>query len=76
MFLRKAEFKKVKITNEQFVFERYDEKNKIIIFASRTHNYSNVELPKEYENSEVVFKIGKSNEQQLSPFGAIALKRK
>ena len=76
LFLRKAEFKKVKITNEQFVFERYDEKNKIIIFASRTHNYSNVELPKEYENSEVVFKIGKSNEQQLSPFGAIALKRK
>ena len=74
-FLRKAELKIVKIDHEQFVFERYDENNKILVIASRTHNSTQVNLPEEYKNTKVIFKIKGSDEQQLAPFGAIAFKK-
>ena len=74
-FLRKAELKIVKIDHEQFVFERYDDNNKILVIASRTHNSTQVNLPEEYKNARVIFKIKGSNEQQLAPFGAIAFKK-
>lgn len=74
-FLRKAELKIVKIDHEQFVFERYDENNKILVIVSRTHHVSKVNLPEEYKDAKVIFHIKGSNEQQLAPFGAIAYKK-
>lgn len=74
-FLRTAEIKIVKIDDEQFVYERYDENNKILVATSRTHRISNLYLPNEYENAEILFKIKESNKHQLSPFGAIAIKK-
>ena len=75
LFLRKAEIKIVKIDDEQFIYERYDKKHKILVAASRTHRKSNLNLPDEYKNAEIIFKIKESNKQQLSPFGAIAIKK-
>lgn len=74
-FLRKADIKVVKIDHEQFVFERYDDSNSIMVIVSRTHRISKVNLPKEYKDSEVVFCINGSNKNTLTPFGAIALKK-
>lgn len=74
-FLRKAEFKIVKIDQEQFVFERYDENEKILVIASRTHHACKVNLPEAYKDAEVIFNIKGSNKQQLAPFGAIAIKK-
>lgn len=74
-FLRKAELKIVKIDHERFVFERYDENNKILVIASRTHHVSKVNLPEEYKGAKVIFYIKGSNEEQLAPFGAIAFKK-
>ncbi len=74
-FLRKAELKIVKIDHEQFIFERYDENNKILVIVSRTHHVSKVNLPEEYKDAKVIFKIKGSNEQQLAPFGAIVFKK-
>lgn len=74
-FLRKAELKIVKIDYEQFVFERYDENNRILVIASRTHNVSKVNLPEKYKDAKVIFNIKGSNKQQLAPFGAIAIKK-
>ena len=74
-FLKKAELKIVKIDHEQFVFERYDENNKILVIVSRTHHISKVNLPEEYKDAKVIFNIRRSNEQQLAPFGAIAFKK-
>ena len=56
-------------------YERYDENNKILVATSRTHRISNLYLPNEYENAEILFKIKESNKHQLSPFGAIAIKK-
>lgn len=73
-FLKKAEIKIVKIENEQIAFERYDENNKILVIASRTHQVSEVNLPVEYKDAKLLFCIKGSNKQQLAPFGAIAIK--
>ena len=74
-FLKKAEIKIIKIDEEQFVYERYDENEKILVATSRTHRISKLNLPKEYENAKILFKIKESNKQWLSPFGAIAIKK-
>ena len=74
-FLRKAEIKIIKIDQEQFIFERYDENNKMLVVVSRTHKISKMNLPEEYRNAEILFKIKGCNKQQLTPFGAIAIKK-
>lgn len=74
-FLQKAEMKIVKIDHEQFVFERYDECNKILVIVSRTHHISKVNLPEEYKNSTVTASIKGSDKEKIAPFGALALKK-
>lgn len=73
--LKNANIRIVKIDHEQFMFERYDKKNKILIVTSRTHRITKVVLPGEYKNAEILFKIKGSDKQQLLPFGAIAIKK-
>ena len=74
-FLRKADIKILKVDEEQFVYERYDKNHKMLVATSRTHRISNLNLPEEYKDAEVVLKIKRSTKQQLSPFGAIAIKK-
>ena len=74
-FLKDAETKILKINNEQFIFERYDKNSKMLIIASRTHLTSRVNLPEEYKNSKILFKVKGCNEMLLSPFGAIVVKK-
>ncbi len=75
-FLRTAEFKKIKIDHDQFVFERYNEQESIIVFVSRTHTCSAVDLPEEYKDGEIIFKLKGCNKEELQPYGAIAVKKK
>ena len=74
-FLKNAEIKILRIDHEQFVFERYDKNDKILVVASRTHRTTKVDLPEEYKNAERLFKVKGSNKQQLSSFGAIVIKK-
>ena len=74
-FLKKADIKIVKIDEQQFAFERYDETNKILVIASRTHRVSKVIVPQEYKNAEVIFHTEGSNDNILALFGAIVFKK-
>ena len=74
VFLRTAEFRVIKITEQQFVFERYNKNEKMIVVVSRTHNITNVMLPDKYKNAKVVFGLKGCTKEQLKPYGAIALK--
>ena len=74
-FLKKAEIKIIKIDEEQFIYERYDENETILVATSRTHRKSKLNLPKEYKDAKILFKIKESNKQWLTPFGAIAIKK-
>lgn len=55
VFLRTAEFRVIKITEQQFVFERYNKNEKLIVVVSRTHNITNIDLPDKYTNAKVMF---------------------
>ena len=57
------------------MYERYDDKNKIIVIASRVDYETEIALPKEYENAEIVFSIEGSSKNTLAPYGAIVLKK-
>lgn len=73
-FLRKASFRVVKLDSDQFVFERWDNNNKILVAISRTHNPTVFEMPEEYENAEILLKKQECSKTSLAPFGAIVLK--
>lgn len=74
-FLRTAEQKIVKIDHEHFVFERYNKNESIMVIVSRTHYITKVDLPEEYRDGEVVARLKSCTKQELSPFGAIAIRK-
>lgn len=74
-FLRTAEQKIVKIDHEHFVFERYNKNESIMVIVSRTHHITKVDLPEEYRDGEVVARLRSCTKQELSPFGAIAIRK-
>jgi len=74
-FLRKADVRVLKIDENQFVYERYDDNNKIIVITSRVNHETEIVLPEEYENAKIVFSIEGSSKNTLAPYGAIVLKK-
>ena len=74
-FLRKADVKVLRIDENQFVYERYDDNNKAIIIVSRVNYETPINIPKEYENAKVVFSIEGNSKSTLAPYGAIVLKK-
>lgn len=74
-FLHKAEVRVLRIDGNQFVYERYDDNNQIIVITSRVNCQTKITLPKEYENAKVLFSVGGSSKQTLEPYGAIVLKK-
>lgn len=74
-FLRRADMRVLKISNEHFAFERYDGSNKVIVIVSRVNYETLITIPKEYKNARVVFCTEGSDEKTLNPYGAIVLKK-
>ena len=75
-FLRKADVRVLRIDENQFVYERYDDdNNKVIVITSRVNHETEIVLPEEYENAQVLFSIEGSNKNTLAPYGAIVLKK-
>lgn len=74
-FLKTAEVRILNIDANQFVFERYNENESIIVFTSRTHHETQIVLPDEYKDATVIAKIKGCTKTTLSPYGAIVLKK-
>lgn len=74
-FLRNADFRIIKLDGEQFIFERYDNTNRILVAVSRTHKKTELELPEEYKNAQILLERKNCSITSLAPFGAIVLKR-
>ena len=74
-FLKTAKFSILEITPEYFSFERYDEFNSIIVFASRTHHTVNLNINEKYTNFSVIFCLPECSKNVLAPYGAIILKK-
>lgn len=74
-FLKRANFRVISVDSEQFIFERFDNINGILVAVSRTHNTTELKLPNEYENAEILLGKKDCSKTSLAPFGAIVLKR-
>ena len=74
-FLRKADTRILKIDQNQFVFERYDDNNQVIVIASRVNDSTEISIPKEYENAQIIFSTEGNSYKTLAPYGAIVLKK-
>jgi len=74
-FLRKADIRIKQINYEQYIYERYDENESILVVASRVGRETQLNIPQEYENAKIVFSTEGSNITALAPYGAIVLKK-
>ena len=73
--MRKAAFRIVKIDEESFAFERYDDSNKLLVAISRVNKTVKLDLPEEYANAEILLKKKNCSTTSLAPYGAIVLKK-
>lgn len=74
-FLRKADMRVIKIDQNQFVFERYDDNEQAIVIASRVDHETQIAIPEEYKDAKIVFSNGENSKNTLAPYGAIVLKK-
>lgn len=74
-FLKEANLAIKDINEKYLVYERYDEKNKILVAVSRVNEISNFDIPKEYQTPSKVYTLKKSKPGHLTPYGAMAIKK-
>lgn len=74
-FLKRADIELFKISRDCLMFERVDEKEKALVMVNRTDKHQNINIPKEYEDSEVLFSHKETNNPGLAPYGALVLKK-
>ena len=56
-------------------FERNNLNTDMFVAINRTNHDIPITIPKEYEESEKVYVLKKSNSKSLAPYGGIALKK-
>lgn len=71
-FLQQAEMNIIDADENIFIFERYNEKNKMLIAVNRSEKDIELNIPEEYKKSEIVFQIN-SNKELISKYGIIIL---
>ena len=74
-FLETAEIKLVEVNDKYFSYEREKAKEKILVNINKSEDYVPLYLPEEYKNPNEIYRLNNSQEQELTPFGGIALKK-
>jgi glycosidase len=75
-FMETADLKVIEVDSRKFVFERYNDTEKIVVAINRTQDIIEWKLPEQYEVSDVIYSLRNSTTTILKPFGAIAIKVK
>lgn len=72
--LKDAEFRFIEVNQKVLIFERLKENNKLLIAVNRTNVTQAIKInPNEY-NRKVIFRLGQSHIDKLSPYGGIIVK--
>ena len=71
-FLKDAELKVININNKYFMYERYNNLDKLLVCTSRTSKEVPINVPEEYKTK--VLSLKKSTNSLLSPYGGIVMK--
>lgn len=72
--LKDAEIRFIEVNQKVLIFERLKEDNKLLIAVNRTNVTQAIKInPNEY-NRKIIFKLGQSYIDKLSPYGGIIVK--
>ena len=74
-FLEKASLEIVNINPKTFSFIRKLDNKEAYVLVSRVGTREKVEIPKEYQDAEIEYKIDDSTKEELSEYGGIVLKK-
>ncbi|MBQ7105764.1 MAG: hypothetical protein IJN90_07900 [Bacilli bacterium] len=74
-FLKRADINMLKINREQLMFERDNNDEKAIFVVNRTDSYQDIEIPKEYHDSEKIYSHNEANNNKIAPYGVLVLKK-
>lgn len=74
-FLRRADLDIIDITPQILMFERTSSEGSAIITINRTPEERKILLPSGYEKEQKVYTLKKSTKKELSPYGAITIKK-
>ena len=74
-FLEKAGLKILNINPKTFSFVRKLDNKEAYVLVSRVGTREKVEIPDEYKDGEVIYKIDDSSKEELSEYGGIVLKK-
>ena len=72
IFLKEAFLRVLDINNNYFMYERYNDRDKLLVCANRSNEEVAINIPREYNNK--VLSLKKSNNKLLTPYGGIVMK--
>ena len=75
-FLRKGRLRIIEITDQHFIYERYNQDEAMIVAVNRSHKDTHINLPIEYADGKILAKRKGCTNGKLTPYGAIIIKRK
>lgn len=74
--LKNAECQVLEISKDRFMYERISSNEKILVVASRTHHERKTNIPDEYNDADIIFKVNESTTKNyMPPYGALVLKK-
>ncbi len=74
-FLSDAQFRMLGIDDRFMMYERFTDKNGILVGVSRSDDFVDIQVPSEYRDSEKVLTLKNSNQNKLNPYGGIILRK-
>ena len=75
-FLKTADLKMIDINNNYMMFERNSNEGDALIAVNRTPEDQPISVPSHYEKYNHVYRLYKSQDKNLTPYGGIAIIRK
>ena len=74
-FLETADFDVLDINDHYLQFLRRKEKEEALVTISKIKNSSSFHIPNTYQEGEIIYQLGETDKEHLSPFGGIVLKK-
>ena len=74
-FLEKADLEIIDINDKYFTFKRKDSNEEALVYLSRTNDKTNIMLPNDYRDKDILYRLNNSNKEELDSFGGIILKK-
>lgn len=74
-FLEQADFDILDVNDRTFTFQRKNDNEEAIININRTPDNQRIILPKRFENPDKIYRLNKEDDEELSPYGGLVLKK-